>query len=188
MNDLTRDLKQSFHDKEYRHGYVDDFLDMSIATQIKVLREQRSWTQADLAKAAGMLQPRISAMENVNYSSWSIKILRRIAESLDLTLKVSFESFGDRIRDIDYFSRKNLEKCSFKDDPYFKEQVKDDLLIKAQRFLDVPEQRKLPNLIYLVHDRDRNEKQTVKESFPGSMYNNNNNRQPRVEDLRKANL
>jgi hypothetical protein len=60
-------------------------------------------------------------MENVNYASWSIKILRKIAEAFDLTLCVSFESFGKRIRDIETFARKNLQRDFFDNDPYFKE-------------------------------------------------------------------
>lgn len=104
---------KAFRDKQYRHAYVDDFLNASIATQIKVLREQRGWSQKELADRADMLQPRISILEDINYSSWSIKILRKIAEAFDLTLCVSFESFGKRVKDIEGFSRKALEKTSF---------------------------------------------------------------------------
>lgn len=119
MNDLQKALKESFKDKEYRHGYVDDFLNAYIATQLKVLREQRGWSQAELAEHTGMMQPRISVMENVNYASWSVKILRKLAEAFDLTLCVSFESFGKRVEDIKSFGRKGLEKNSFDEDPYF---------------------------------------------------------------------
>lgn len=119
MNDLEKTLKQSFEDREYRHGYVDEFLNSYIATQLKVLREQRGWSQAELAEHAGMMQPRISVMENVNYASWSVKILRKLAEAFDLTLCVSFESFGKRMEDIKRFGREALERTSFDDDPYF---------------------------------------------------------------------
>lgn len=116
MNDLRKTLQGSFKDKDYRHGYVGDFLNVYIATQIKVLREQRGWTQSELAERAEMAQPRISAMENINYSRWSVKTLNEIAEAFDLTLCVSFESFGKRIGDIESFSKKTLEKQSFNDD------------------------------------------------------------------------
>jgi len=119
MSDLIKSLKQSFGNKEYRHAYVDDFLSASIATQIKVLREQRGWSQKELAAHAGMMQPRISVLENINYSSWSIKVLRKIAEAFDLTLCVSFESFGKRVKDITKFSREALERDSFNDDLFF---------------------------------------------------------------------
>lgn len=121
INDLAKKLIQAFKNKDYRHGYADEFLNSSIATQIKVLREQRGWSQKELAKRANMKQPRISVMENVNYSSWSINILRKLAEAFDITLKVSFESFGKRLIDIEQFSRDALERSSFDNDPDFVE-------------------------------------------------------------------
>ncbi len=123
MSDLTKILKKEFRDKEYRHAYVDEFLNVSIATQIKVLREQRKWTQTELAElvAPPMKQTRISIMENVNYSSWSINTLRKLAEAFDLTLRVSFEGFGERLKDIERIKREALERPSFEDDPAFTE-------------------------------------------------------------------
>ena len=143
MNDLTKTLQQSFKDKEYRHGYVDDFSNVSIATQIKVLREQHNWTQEELAKEAGMLQPRISAMENVNYSAWSIKILRRLAEAFDLTLRVSFENFSTRVGDIEKFSRKDLERVSFEKDQFFQKKIEETLNIDLEE-----ENQKLHSLVF----------------------------------------
>lgn len=119
ISDLVNKVKKAFKSKEYRHAYADEFLDVSIATQIKILRQQRKWGQKHLAKLVGMEQPRISVMENVNYSSWSINTLRKLAKAFDLTLRVSFESFGDRIKEIEQFNRKALERPSFKDDPVF---------------------------------------------------------------------
>lgn len=119
IGDLIYKVKEAFKSKEYRHAYVDEFLNVSIATQIKVLREQRNWGQEQLAKEVGMKQPRISVMENVNYSSWSINTLRKLAKAFDLTLRVSFESFGERIKEIDRFNRETLERPSFDDDPVF---------------------------------------------------------------------
>lgn len=40
MNGLVKNLKHEFADEEYRHSYAESFLNSSIATQIKVLREQ----------------------------------------------------------------------------------------------------------------------------------------------------
>ena len=134
MNRLVERLKQSFRDKEYRHSYVDGFLNSSIATQIKVLRELRGWTQEDLANQAHMKQTSISRIENVNYSSWSINTLRKIAEAFDLTLQVTFESFGTRLKDISRFSRKALEKHSFEEDPVFKEKEEVHIPVQATKY------------------------------------------------------
>ncbi len=136
MTDLLKKLKESFKDKDYRHGYVDEFLNVSIATQIKVLREQRGWTQEDLARYAQMKQPRISVMENVNYSSWSINTLRKLAETFDLALRVSFESFGNRLKDIDQINRNALMRPSFKNDPIFIEKGEEDTALAVKKAND----------------------------------------------------
>jgi transcriptional regulator with XRE-family HTH domain len=109
---IPDDLKDDLADKEFAHAYVDEFLNMSIATQLKVLREQRKLTQQELAELAGMKQERISVLENVDYSSWSINTLKKIAKALDVTLKVTFETFGSRLVDISGFTRKSMEKMS----------------------------------------------------------------------------
>jgi transcriptional regulator with XRE-family HTH domain len=120
MSELGKNLKQEFVDKIYRHSYAEEFLNSSIATQIKVLREQRKWRQSDLAVAAEMKQSVISRLENVNYSSWSITSLKKLAEAFDVVLTVKFERFKDLVLDAQDFSRKELEVPEFENDPFFK--------------------------------------------------------------------
>lgn len=119
MESTRQRLLDEFHDPEARREYAEDFLDSSIAFQIKALRQQHDWTQQDLADRAEMKQSRISAMEQVDYSRWSLKTLRRLAEAFDLALVVRFESFGALLDDIVGLSRKSLERPSFDDDPVF---------------------------------------------------------------------
>lgn len=121
MSTLFKRLWQTLQDKEYRHAYAEGFSDSKIATQIKVLREQRGWTQQQLAEAAGMKQSRIAVLEDVNYSSWSIRTLRRLAQALDLWLDVEFKEFGTVWSGLRDFSREALTRCSFADDPIFKQ-------------------------------------------------------------------
>jgi transcriptional regulator with XRE-family HTH domain len=109
---IPKRLKIDLADKEFAHSYVDEFLNLMIATQLKVLREQRVLTQEQLAQLAGMKQERISVLENVNYSSWSINTLRKLAHALDVTLKVSFETFGSRLAEMKSITRQSLERIS----------------------------------------------------------------------------
>lgn len=117
----TRDaLREEFRDLAARHDYAQILGDSSIALQIKSLRLQRGLSQEDLAALAEMKQSRISAMEQASYSSWSIRILRRIAKAFDLALVVRFESFGrflDEVTAPD--KRRAFERPSFADDPVF---------------------------------------------------------------------
>lgn len=109
MNELAKNLALEFHDKEYAHAYVNQFYDMAIAAQIKVLREQRGWSQEDLASEAGMKQERISLLENVDYNAWTLKTLRQLAEAFDVAVSVSFEDFSDSIIQVINLRRERLE-------------------------------------------------------------------------------
>lgn len=116
---LRTKLREAFQRQRYRHAYVEDFLDSYLATQIKVLREQRKLTQEQLADLANLRQSQISALEDVHHDSWTIKTLRKLARAFDLTLVVRFESFGVALADIETFSRETLERPSFDQDPVF---------------------------------------------------------------------
>lgn len=116
MSELRNILIKDFADKECADAYVDEFLNTSIATQIKVIREQRVWTQKKLSSKTEMEQSRISLLENINNKMWSISTLNKIAKAFDVTLKVSFETFSNRIKDIDNFSRESLKRLPREDD------------------------------------------------------------------------
>lgn len=103
---MISDLQQP----EFSEGYAESFQDTYMATQIKVLREQNGWTQEDLAKKIGTTQTAISRLENVNYCAWNIKTLRKLARVFRLRLKISFETYGSLIYDVESLSRVELER------------------------------------------------------------------------------
>ena len=119
MSELREHLKDAFRDLEYRHTFAEESLNTSIATQIKVLREQRGWNQGELATRADMLQPAISRLENINYSAWSLASLKRFAQTFDLVLSVKFETFGSLLDEVEEMDREYLQRHSFEDDPAF---------------------------------------------------------------------
>jgi transcriptional regulator with XRE-family HTH domain len=112
-------LLKRFRSIKYRHAYVDEFTDAYIATQIKVLREQRDLKQQALADLAGMRQSQISELEDVNNRSWKVRTLKKLAKAFDLVLVVRFEEFGKVLPDIGRLDREHLQRASFKDDPAF---------------------------------------------------------------------
>ncbi|SJM92055.1 helix-turn-helix transcriptional regulator [Crenothrix polyspora] len=116
MKELVKTLVSEFGDKEYAHAYMEEFSNMAIAAQIKALREQRNWTQHQLAQAANMKQERISALEDVDYDAWTIKTLRKLAKAFDLTVKVSFEKFSTGILDIPKMDQQSLKRTSRTED------------------------------------------------------------------------
>ena len=119
-DNLREDFIFNGDQKEYRCAYGEESTDISIGTQIKVLREQREWRQQDLAREAGIQQPMVSRYENVNYSNWSITTLKKLARAYDVWLDVRFRSFGDLVNETNRFSRESLQVTQFSQDPFFR--------------------------------------------------------------------
>lgn len=121
---LTEILRTEFQDEDYRYAYDEEFSNARMATQIKVLRESKQPTlkQVELAERAGMKQSRISELENVNYNSWSVSTLRRLARALGVRFFFGFESWGELLPEIKSFSRDSLERPSFDEDTAFKDE------------------------------------------------------------------
>lgn len=139
FNEIDRALLEEFHDPDVREIYCDEFLNTKIATQIKVLREQRKWTQEELAEHAEMKQERVAVLENVNYESWTLNILRRFAKAYDLTIDFEFKEFGEFLKEFEKFGREKFEKRSFKDDPVFKKKAAN--VLGSEKFA----KEKIPN-------------------------------------------
>ena len=117
MSDIERALRTELRDPEYSEGYAESFLNAYVATQIKVIREQRVMTQAQLADAIGTTQAGISRIENVNYSSWSVRTLLKLARAFGVRLKVSFEPFGTLPDEVIAFNRRALQRVKREEDP-----------------------------------------------------------------------
>jgi transcriptional regulator with XRE-family HTH domain len=116
---LRQELQISLRDEDYRHAYADEQLNLSIGTQIKVIREQQGLKQEQLAEKIGTKQAGVSRLESSNYAGWSIAGLRRLAQAFDLRLRVSFEEFGSLWEEVSQFSRETLQRRSFCNDPEF---------------------------------------------------------------------
>lgn len=119
-DNLREDFIINGNETEYRHAYGEESTDISVGTQIKVLREQRGWRQEDLAQEAGIQQPMVSRYENVNYSNWTLTTLKKLARAYDVWLDIRFRSFGDLVNETNRFSREALQVPRFADDPFFK--------------------------------------------------------------------
>lgn len=109
MSEFVERLTKEFADKDYAHAYMEAHASSRIATQIKVLREQRGLTQAQLADLSSMKQERVCALEDVDYDAWTIKTLRKLARAFDTHVHISFTPFSEGILDVASLSRKRLE-------------------------------------------------------------------------------
>lgn len=111
---LTKKLRKS---KEYRSAFVDAEISVGIPFQIRALREKRGWSQQDLAEAATLMQPRICAMEQAGYGSFTLSTLKKLAAAFDVGLVVRFASFGEMAEWADKFSPDTFEVPTALEDP-----------------------------------------------------------------------
>jgi len=173
----TRDkLRSSLPaDREYRHAYADEILNLLVCTQIRVLREQQSLTQAQLAAAIGTTQTVISRIESTEYTNWNIRTLKRLADAFDLRLRITFENFGTLWQDVSSLNRDALERAkSIQDDPEFnavtgvaRPQRLADLTQKGT--LDKPQSQLGHELVELVKERFINSyKKAIIQAWTGS--------------------
>ncbi len=119
---MTRDidhLREEFRDPEYRHAYIDSFVDSVVASQIRILRKHRGLSQEQLAELLGTGQSAISRLEDPNEPAGRIGTLKRLAEIFDIGLSVRFESFGEMLFEIEDRSPATLWQASFDEDPEF---------------------------------------------------------------------
>jgi transcriptional regulator with XRE-family HTH domain len=120
MSDLQERLLAEFHDREFRHAYLEDFLNSVVSAQIRTLREEKGWSQSELADLIATTQSAISRNESPDYSRWNIATLRKLARAFDRALIVKFAGFGEALGDIERFRRDRLTSPSFNEDPAFK--------------------------------------------------------------------
>lgn len=92
---ISRQMMEGFADPEYRHVYVEEFLNTFLAFQIRSIREQREWTQHQLGERCHKKQAWISKLEDPNYGKLTLKTLKELARAFDVALQVRFVSFGD---------------------------------------------------------------------------------------------
>lgn len=95
------DLREKMRDKEYRYLVNDVFGYWRIRHQIRVIREQRGYSQEELGRRAGMKQSFISRLENIYLpEELTVNTLQRIARALDVRLSLKFTSWGEALREI----------------------------------------------------------------------------------------
>lgn len=117
MGAIAEALRTELTEPEFSEGYAESFLNASIATQLKVLRQQRGLTQAKLAEKLETAQAVVSRNENVNYASWSIGTLKKAARILEVRLKVTFEEYGTLPEEVEGFSAASLQRAPRSKDP-----------------------------------------------------------------------
>lgn len=87
--------KKKLTAKNLRYHQLFEQIRLTLALQISGLRKNRGWTQADLAKNAGITLEQVVRLENAHRGIWRISTLEKIANAFDVALIIRFESWSD---------------------------------------------------------------------------------------------
>lgn len=99
----SKSLADKLEKKGYRDAYVANHVGRWVAYQVRTLREQRGWSQADLGERMGTPQSNICRIENPDYGRHSQHTLLQLASTFDVALVVMFvdyPTFLEQSRDV----------------------------------------------------------------------------------------
>lgn len=83
-------LREDLKDPEFKRHYDDERQALKLAIKIAALREQKGWSQQELAKRIGTSQQAISRIESGEYEGFTLKTLEKIAEATGMKVKIDF--------------------------------------------------------------------------------------------------
>jgi transcriptional regulator with XRE-family HTH domain len=109
MSDLKKILAEEFADKKYAHGYMHQNLLERFATQLYTLRTTRNLSQEDLAKVSGVPQGKISRLERAEVPSFTLATALKLADALDVGVRLGFEPFSEVIRSVERSAPADLQ-------------------------------------------------------------------------------
>lgn len=146
MNNKKEKLLKELENKEYRDAFVSELIDTGIPFQIRALRG--NLTQKEFSKKIGMLQERVSVLEDPNYAKLTLTTLKRIASGLDIGLLVRFVPISDLVKWELTLSPDSLKAVSYDKDPYFSEEGKEEtILCDTYQYTGITPTKALDNVI-----------------------------------------
>jgi len=109
-------VSKLLNNKRSRDAYVYEHIRNGIPFQLRAMREQRDWTQADLAKAANTGRTTITRLENPNNERLTIKTLLELASAFDVALLIKFVPFSRLLKEYEDVSSDALNAGSITDE------------------------------------------------------------------------
>jgi len=89
--DFNEYLADQLKDPKFAKVYEEESGKIDLAIELARIRQEAGISQRELAKRVGTRQSVIARMENPEYTGYSVRMLRRIAAALDVSIKIEFE-------------------------------------------------------------------------------------------------
>jgi transcriptional regulator with XRE-family HTH domain len=94
---LSKSMEKTFlalKNRKSREAYVEAELVNGLAHQIRILRQQRGWTQTQLAAKMGTTQTTVSRLEDPSYGRYTMRTLLALCRVFDVAFFVRFMPFS----------------------------------------------------------------------------------------------
>ncbi len=95
MSVISSRFADELADKEMRDAYLGAQTRVTIAQQIRALRNQRGWSQAELGERLGKPQGNVARLEDIEIARYTLTTLLELAAAFDVALCARFVSYSD---------------------------------------------------------------------------------------------
>ena len=112
LSPIKTKISQKLRDRNYRHAFFKGRAEDEIAYDLRRFRKERGLNQSELAQLCGMKQSAISRIEQASYSKWNFSTLWRIAEALDVRVRVTIDDSAVAISQYEQ-SESFEQSCAF---------------------------------------------------------------------------
>lgn len=99
LSQINLKISEKLRDRKYRQRFFRGRTQDEVAYQLRRFRNERELSQTELARKCGMRQSAVSRLEQASYSRWGIQTIWRIAEALDLRVRVVIDDAMDAIKE-----------------------------------------------------------------------------------------
>lgn len=112
-------MENTFHDiqdAQIREAYVRAELTNGLAHQIRIIRQQRGWSQKQFADKLGTTQTTVSRLEDPSYGRYNISSLLSVSKVFDVALFVRYLPFSKFVPSVWDTSPDNFEAAAYVDE------------------------------------------------------------------------
>jgi transcriptional regulator with XRE-family HTH domain len=110
----SRKIIERLQSPEYRNSFVDSRMRTLIALQARTLREDRGWSQTELAERMDKQQSAVSRLEDPERGRPSLTTLLEVAAAFDVALLVRFVDHKEFLSQISDLSPDSLRVESYR--------------------------------------------------------------------------
>jgi transcriptional regulator with XRE-family HTH domain len=108
MSVISKRFADELDDKEMRDAYLEAQTRGKLAQQIRALRTERNWSQAQLGQVLGKPQSNVARLEDTDVARYTLSTLFELSSAFDVGLVVKFVPYAEFLKDTSDLSHDNL--------------------------------------------------------------------------------